>query len=143
MAGIIAFLRRKQAIGGWLFYFFCQVLLGLTLIAVTTHWKTYRPGLWGDPKQYFLYAVSNLSRVIVLVAIAMVSWVAVRTRQWQWVCALRYALVTYAFLTVLKLLVDVIWFPTTANMDMVALAFPCVWIFYFELSRRVRSVFRG
>ena len=142
VAGIVAFLRRKQPIGGWLFYFFCQVLLGLTLTAATTHWKSYRPGAWVDAKLYFLYAVSNLSRVIVLAEIGVVSIFVVRTRERQWVCGLRYALIVYAFLTVLKLLVDSIWFPATAPMDMVALAFPSVWILYFELSKRVRAIFR-
>ena len=38
--GIVAILRRKYAIGGWLFYFFCQVLIGLALVAVSTRWRS-------------------------------------------------------------------------------------------------------
>ena len=36
VGAMVAAIRRKHAIGGWLFYFFCQVLLGLGLIFATT-----------------------------------------------------------------------------------------------------------
>jgi hypothetical protein len=140
-AGVVAVFRRKQAIGGWLFYFFCQVLLGLALIAVTTRWKLYLPSAWSDPRLYFLYTLSNLSRTALLAEIAVVSAVVVHTREWRWVSGLKYALLTYAFLTLVKLLVDIFEFPSSLNRDAASLSFPCVWVVYFDLSRRVRRVF--
>lgn len=141
IAGIIAALRRKQAIGGWLFYFFCQVGLGLMLIGVTTHWRRYLPAAWADPGQYMLFTVSNLSRIALLMVIAALSVVLLRTREWRWVAALKYALICYGFLTLLKLLVDDLWFPESQRLDLLSLAFPCVWMVYFDASRRVRWVF--
>jgi hypothetical protein len=141
LGGIAAVMRRKHAIGGWLFYFFCQVLLGLALIGATTQWKFYLPQSWIAPAPYFLYALSSLSRTLLLAAIAAVSIEVVRTREWGWICGLQYALLTYAFLTILKVLVDIYGFPAAATRDALSLSFPCVWIVYFGASRRVRRVF--
>lgn len=143
VGGIAAVIRRKHAVGGWLFYFFWQLLLGLALLVGTTHWKLYLPGEWAGPAAYFLYAVSNLSRAALLAAIGVICIRMVRTREWQWVCGLQYALLTYAFLTLLKLPVDIFYFPEALTRDALSLAFPCVWMVYFGASRRVRGVFPG
>ena len=141
VAGIVAVLRRRQAVGGWLFYFFCQVVLALLLIAATTHWNLFLPSAWSGPDLYFLYTLSNLPRIALLAEIALVSAMLVGTREWQWVSGLKYALAAYAFLTVVKLLVDAVWFPESARLDLLSLSFPCVWVLYFDISRRVRRVF--
>ena len=139
--GIVAIIRRKRAIGGWLFYFFCQVLLGLALVAASTHWRNYSPSEWDSPARYFLFTLSNLSRLVLLAAIAVIGILLVETREWHWVIALQYALATYAFLTILKLPVDAYCFPSATNRDALSLAFPVVWMGYFAVSRRVRKVF--
>src|ERR1017187_1826241 len=133
--------RSKRTIGGWLFYFFCQVLLGLVLVAASTHWRNYSPSEWDSPARYFLFTLSNLSRVVLLAAIAVIGILLVETREWHWVIALQYALATYAFLTILKLPVDTYCFPSATRRDAMSLAFPVVWMGYFAVSRRVRKVF--
>ena len=64
-----------------------------------------------------------------------------RQREWRWVSGLRYALITYAFVTVVKLLVDIFHFPEAVTRDTLSLAFPLVWVVYFQMSIRVRRVF--
>jgi membrane-bound metal-dependent hydrolase YbcI (DUF457 family) len=142
VCGIVAAMRRKQAIGGWLFYFFCQVLLGLTLAIATTHWTMHAPREWSDPVRYFLFTLASLSRVVLLVAVAAVSLLLAETRDGQWVTALQYALAAYAFVTLLKLPVDAYCFPSALSRDTGSLAFPVVWMAYFTTSLRVRRVFR-
>jgi hypothetical protein len=139
--GIVAIIRRKRAIGGWLFYFFCQVFLGLALVAASTHWQNYSPSEWDSPARYFLFILSNLSRVVLLAAIAVIGILLVETREWCWVICLQYALATYAFLTILKLPVDTYCFPSATTRDAMSLAFPVVWMGYFAVSQRVRKVF--
>lgn len=139
--GVIAILLRKRAVGGWLLYFIWQVVLGLGLAIGTTRWNRYLPGAWFDGRQYFSYAVANLSRLILLAALGLIWIVLVKTREWQWVSAMRYALATYAFLTILKLLVDTFLAPENAGLDALSLAFPLVWMVYFGVSRRVWLVF--
>jgi len=141
LGAMVAAIRRKHAIGGWLFYFFWQVLLGLALTVANTHWKLYLPREWSGPAPYFLFTLSSLSRVALFAAIAVVCVRAVETREWRWVCGLQYALLTYAFLTVLKLPVDIYCLRAALARDGLSLTFPCVWIAYFGVSRRVRQVF--
>jgi hypothetical protein len=139
--GIVAIIRRQRAIGGWLFYFFCQVLLGMAMVTASTHWKNYSPGEWSSPRRYFPFTLFNLSRVLLLAAIAVIGILLVETREWHWVIALQYALATYACLTILKLPVDSYCFPSATRRDAMSLAFPVLWTGYFAVSRRVRKVF--
>lgn len=141
LCGVIAILRRKHPIGGWLFYFFCQVLLGLALAIGSTHWTMYSSSDWNDPTRYFLFTLASLSRVVMLVATAMMCALLAETRDWHWIAGLQYTLATYAVLTLLKLPVDMYCFPTALNRDAGSLAFPLVWMSYLSLSVRVRKVF--
>ena len=141
VCGVAAIVRRRKAIGGWLFYFFCQVLLGLALVAASTHWNYYSPDVWADPGSYFLFTLSGLSRAVLLAAVAVICFLAAETRAWHWIVALQFALTTYGFLTVLKLPVDLYCFPSATPRDAMSLFFPAVWIVYFSVSNRVRKVF--
>jgi len=141
LCGAAAIARRKRAIGGWLFYFFCQVGLGLLLVAASAHWKYYLPREWDGPSRYFLFTLSNLSRMMLLAAIGTMCILLAETRDWQWIGGLQYALATYSFLSILKLPVDTYCFPGAVNRDTMSLAFPLVWIGYFAMSQRVRKVF--
>jgi hypothetical protein len=140
--GIIAIVRRKRAFGGWLFYFFCQLLIGLALVAVSTNWTNYLPKEWSDPARYFLFVVSSLSRTAMLAAIGVICIVLVETRDAQWIAGLQYSLATYALLTIIKIPVDIYCFVGATARDTMSLGFPIVWMAYFSVSQRVRKVFR-
>ena len=58
IGAIVAVARVKRPIGGWLFYFFCQVLIGLNLILINTHWKLFLPRSWSASGHYMLYVIS-------------------------------------------------------------------------------------
>ena len=141
VCAVAAIVRRKRAIGGWLFYFFCQVFLGLALVAASTHWGYYSPDFWADPATYFLFTLAGLSRSVLLAAVAVLCFLAAETRAWHWIVALQFALTTYGFVTVLKLPVDLYCFPSATPRDALSLFFPAVWIVYFSVSSRVRKVF--
>src|SRR5580704_16970355 len=128
--GVVAMVRRKRAVGGWLFYFFCQVLIGLALVAVSTNWHNYLPREWSDPAQYFLFVLSSLSRTLLLAAIAAIGMILVEPRDAQWITGLQLALATYAVLTVLKLPVDIYCFSGATARDTLSLGFPLVWMAY-------------
>jgi hypothetical protein len=139
--GLIAIGRSKRAIGGWLFYFFCQVFIGLALLGASTHWRYYLSHQWSDPLRYFLFTLSSLSRMALLASVAVLSALLLETRHPAWIAALQYALATYAFLTLLKVPVDLYCFPGAASRDTMSLGFPLVWMAYFAISRRVKKVF--
>lgn len=137
---IVAVLRRKQAIGGWLFYFFCQVFIGLFLLVVSTHWKYYLPRQWHDPLPYFLFTLSSLSRMAIFGAVAAVCVLLIESRDSRWIGALQLALLAYAITTFLKVFVDAYCFPSATSRDAVSLGFPLIWAIYLSLSRRVKSL---
>ena len=139
--GVAGFPAAETPVGGWLFYFFWQVLLGLGLTAATTPWRMYRAAAWDDGAQFFLYAIPNLSRDVLLLAVGMVWIVLVKTRGWQWVAAVRYALAMYAVLTLVKIAVDMAYLPENTPLDILSLTFPGAWMVYFGTSRRVQAVF--
>ncbi|MEI9973128.1 MAG: hypothetical protein WDO73_14400 [Ignavibacteriota bacterium] len=139
--GVVAILRRKRAIGGWLFYFFCQVFLGLILLTASTHWKYYFPDQWSDPLRYFLFTLSSLSRMTIFAAIAGISVLSIATRDAPWIVVLRYTLGIYLLSTLLKVAVDLFCFPGATSRDTLSLGFPLVWMAYFSISERVRKVF--
>lgn len=139
--GVVAILRRRHAIGGWLFYFFCQVAIGLALMVISTHWRLYIPRDWGDPARYFSFVVSSLSRMFLLATIGAICILLAETRDAMWVTALQYALATYGLATIVKVAADLFSFDTSAQRDSLSLGFPLVWMAYLAASRRVRRVF--
>jgi hypothetical protein len=142
VCAIIAIVRRKQAIGGWLFYFICQVFIGLALLVVSTHWKYYLPFQWHDPLRYFLFTLFSLSRMVVFGAASVICILLIESRDARWIVALQLTLLLYAFTTVLKVPVDLYCFPGATNRDAVSLGFPLIWAIYFSVSERVKKVFR-
>ena len=139
---VIAIVRRKQAIGGWLFYFICQVFIGLALLVVSTHWKYYLPLQWHEPLRYFLFTLSSLSRLAAFAAVSIICILLVESRDSRWITALQLALLLYAFTTLLKIPVDLYCFPSATGRDAVSLGFPLIWAIYFSVSERVKKVFR-
>ena len=139
---IVAIVRRKRPIGGWLFYFLCQLFIGLALLIVSTHWKYYLPRQWHEPLPYFLFTLSSLSRMAVFAAVGAISILLIESRDARWIGALQLGLILYAFTTVLKIPIDLYCFPSAAGRDTVSLGFPLVWALYFSVSERVRKVFR-
>jgi hypothetical protein len=79
--------------------------------------------------------------VVLLAAVAALCMVLAETRNWQWIGALQCTLAAYAFLTLLKLPVDMYCFPLALTRDTMSLAFPVVWMAYLAVSARVRRVF--
>ena len=142
LGAIVAVIRVKRPIGGWLFYFFCQVFIALSLIALTTRWALYLPRAWNSGGQYMLYVLAGMPRMLLMVAIAGVCVQLLLTREWRSVIGLQYALTTYAFLTILKIQADILWFPTMLSLDVLSLMFPAVWVVYLGVSHRVRAVFQ-
>ena len=80
--------------------------------------------------------------MVLLGAVAALCMLLAETGNWQWIGALQYTLAAYAFLTLLKLPVDMYCFPAALNRDTMSLAFPVVWMTYLGVSARVRRVFR-
>jgi hypothetical protein len=138
---IVGAIRRKHAIGGWLFFFFWQVVAGCAVTLAYTDWSQYAPRAWHDPMKYLLFMASAGPRIVVLPALALLGAILIGTQEWRWLVALRFTLILYAVLGLACIVVDRFYFPERLALDVGALVFPVVYCIYFFVSMRVRGVF--
>jgi len=138
--GIVAIIRRQRAIGGWLFYFFCQVLLGMAMVTASTHWKNYSPGGWSSPRRYFLFTLFNLSRVLLLAVSPSTAFSGSKHVNGSGSSSCNTPSVltpsSHPQIAGRRVLLSV---GDQTRRDVAV--FPVVWLGYFAVSRRVRKVF--
>ena len=141
LGGIVAVLRRKHEIGGWLFFFFWQVAAGCAVTIAFTNWAEYGPGAWQDHFKYLAFMLVTMPRFAILATIAGIGVMLIRTCEWQWVVVMRYALIIYSMLGLASVGADLLYFPDRIGVDVATLIFPVVYTAYFYVSSRVKSVF--
>ena len=140
---VVAIIRRKQAIGGWLLFFFWQTFAGCaaTIIQCAVNWHSYMPATWSDPNLYLLYMLSFTPRLVSLLSISVVSGILLRTFAWRWALMLRYALIAYIVTSFASFGLDVLYFPADRSITFAMLLFPSIFLIYTYLSDRFRRVF--
>jgi hypothetical protein len=141
LGAIVAGVRRKQVIGGWLFFFFWQVVAGIAVTIVSADWSRYAPRAWKDQFKYFAFMLVTMPRIAILAAVAAIGVMLIRTYEWRWVIVMRYALIIYSVLGIVSVAADFIFFPERVSVDTATLIFPIAYTIYFYVSSRVRSVF--
>lgn len=141
---ILAFFRRRKAIGGPLLVFFVQVFIGTALSAIAIPavllaWRARdrsMPLPFDERKFYELFAILFASFAATTVtAIAAVA--LLKTRSWRHVAYVRGGLCALAVLAVMSLLQHV----SVGNW--LNVIFPLVFLPYFFLSKRVQRAFHS
>jgi hypothetical protein len=84
---IASIVRRKKAIGGWLFYFLGTEILGaLVLVAQLANEKSsFIPSAWPDSRTYLAFLLASVPGVVVIAALAAVSVALLITWSWDWI----------------------------------------------------------
>jgi hypothetical protein len=141
IGAIVAGVRRKSAIGGWLFFYFWQVVASCALLIAYSDWSRYTPRGWVNQAQYFVFVLAAAPRVMILVALAALAGILVRTRDWRWVVVTRYTLIIFSIFGCLSIGADRLYFPERIVPDVATLMFPVVYAVYFNVSTRVHRVF--
>ena len=79
--------KRKQAIGGWLLYYFSQVFLGLliTIIFTLIGIANYNPTSWDNQYRYGLFIISTVPNILIDLCLTGVSLGLLISRTWKWV----------------------------------------------------------
>jgi hypothetical protein len=142
VGAIVAAVRQKHAIGGWLLFFFWQVVAGCAVTIAFTDWSDLSARGWNDQMQYLVFLLATAPRVAVLVTLGVLGVMLIRTFEWRWVLVIKYTLIIYVIFGCFSVAADVAYFPTRTAADVGTLIFPTVYAFYFNVSLRVRSVFR-
>lgn len=142
LGAVVAAFRRKQPIGGWLFFFFWQVVAGCAVTVAYTDWSRFTPRTWGDQTQYLVFVLATAPKVATLITLAALGVMLMRTYDWRWVLVIKYTLIIFAIFGGISVAADLRFFPSRVAADVGLLIFPVAFAIYFNVSVRVRGVFR-
>lgn len=146
LAGMIAYVTRRMAIGGWLFYFYIGLILSPVLAAILAYpviGDYFQPSLWVDLKTYWL---SFFSYIPWLVSLIVVFLTAMRLlfpsqRNRANTAILRYSLVALVATGFIGFIIDFLFFPENAILSGIATVCAFLICLYFFFSKRVSYVF--
>ena len=141
---IVSVLRRKEAIGGWLLFFFGQVYAGLffaVLASVPIVAKAFAEQYLPQQSASHALATVVLLRLIGHIILAVASTFLLQERNPIWVERLRFALGALLLLNGLTLFVDRVYFPSAFVTNLLRWFGLVVWLIYLFVSARVRMVF--
>ena len=144
LGGIIGAMRRRYAIGGWLFFFMWGVFvgLGMTILQIAGDWHSYVPSGWHSSKLYLIFLMSFAPRFMALVVMAITCFMLLRTFDWRLGTYLRITVWVYLSCGLISIVLDYIFFPTDAGIAWASLFLPAILLFYIHRSSRFRMVFQ-
>jgi hypothetical protein len=142
---LIAYLTRRQKIGGWLLYYYMQLYLSLLVLLAGTFvsLEYFNPGRWARTDLYIWYLLSTVPPISSqLFETAAGTYLLARPTE-QNVRRLQYAIGALLATTVVALLIDVKFFDDASSLalDTLTIVFSTIWLAYFRVSVRVRRVF--
>jgi hypothetical protein len=141
---VLSYIRRKQAIGGWLLFFFGEVYVGVVVGAIESLpvMAAVFPGPLSPSSQNVgLLAVVVSLRLLGYLAMAVASTLLLKAREPIGVKRLRIAIGTALVLDGITLIVDKLYFPGTLVGNLGRWFVLLAWLAYFSVSVRVRMVF--
>jgi len=141
---VASILRRREAIGGWLlyFYYWTFAVLFVSLTDIVQHPQVFRPSFDGGSVNHAALVLAVFPRLFAVLAVAAVALVLLIRRDWVWVERLRLVLLALVAISALSLWLDVRYFPTSTIPNGARLFGLCLWLLYFHNSKRVHHVFR-
>lgn len=146
LAGMIAYVTRRMAIGGWLFYFYIVLMLS-PIVSVTFAYSVigyyFQPSLWNDSKTYWLSFFSYLPWLASLTMVFMSATRLIFPNQRNRANAmfLRYSLVALVVTGLIGLIIDLMYFPENAILSGISTVCAILLCLYFFVSKRVKYVF--
>jgi hypothetical protein len=144
LLALLSYFRRKEAIGGWLLVFFCQMYVGVVVvllgsIPIVARAFPATPTVAAPASK--LVVLVTLLRLAASVVVATVSTFLLRDQNSVWVERLRLALGAALFLNGITLIIDILYFPSTLVRNLFGWLVLLAWLISFFVSVRVRMVF--
>jgi len=141
---VVCITSRKQAIGGWLLYFYYWIfaVLFVALRDIVRHLNVYSPSFRSESGNHEALVLAVFPRLFVYLATAAVAFILLVKREWVWVERLRVVLLAGVLIAGFSLWLDVRYFPGSTRSNGARWIGFCLWLFYFLVSKRVHHVFR-
>jgi hypothetical protein len=134
----------KEAIGGWLLYFYCQIYVWVASLLVSSIstaaalYPRWSANATGQPSAA-VFAV--LPEILGFAGVAIVATGLLEFRSWLWVQRLRMAISSGILLVGISVVVDFLYFSDAVGVNPGRWIVLCLWLIYFSISVRVRLVF--
>ncbi|MBN1547237.1 MAG: hypothetical protein JW902_11305 [Syntrophaceae bacterium] len=140
----IAYVTRRMAIGGWLFYYYLQLYIGvlLTIAFIPAIVNNLQPTGWEDKTIYgfFVFSIVPPLLVKVLEVIFATRLLFKSQRNEKNVKTVRYVLLSSVIFSIISLVIDGYYFRENAGLSIYAVIFASIWCLYFFYSYRVDYV---
>lgn len=140
---LVAYWRRKEDLGGFLFLYLWQVYAGVIggVLIVLLSFQSFVPESYQSSRDYHLYLGMVLPTLIVVAAQAVIATMLLAVRTPDMLNVLRGLVVVQALIVIPAAMINSKVDSEQANAFSGALLFPLIWAVYFFVSRRVRHVF--
>jgi hypothetical protein len=140
----VSYIRRSEAIGGWLLLFFSQVYFGVVftlLFSIPVVVRAFPPVPSVASPTPRLVVTLVFLRLAAYAILSIASTFLLRERNSIWLQRLRLALGLALLLNSTTLLLDILYFPGSLVRSLVGWIVLLVWLIYFFVSDRVEMVF--
>jgi hypothetical protein len=140
---IVAILRRREEIGGWLLYFYYWIFAVCLIFScdVILHYRAFLPLHGREAINHQALYLAVFPRLAALYAVLVVSLQLLRNRESVWVERLRAFLLVGVLVGGVSIWIDIRFFPKSAQANGARFAGLLLWFLYFHLSKRVQQVF--
>lgn len=141
----IAYLTRRRAFGGWLCYFYLQIV-GVILVLAITLAQTIpnlHPSAWQDGTNFIPYVIGAVPVIILEFTVIAAAIYLTFARNPKTLQLMRWSLIGLITAGGLALCMDLAYFNVQGNLvaDAFTIIFASIWLAYFMTSVRVRLVF--
>lgn len=142
---VLAYLSRRQEIGGWLLYYYMQLLLSMamTCVLIPGIAEQIQPDRWENVSSYVWHVLGTVPLLAFGVIEVVFASVLLFRRNEATLRLLRLTQVALVIASVASLGIDITYFddPGSIFVDSHSLLFAVIWALYFRKSTRVKKVF--
>jgi hypothetical protein len=144
IAFAIAYLTRKRAFGGWLFYYYFQLYgsLAVTVLLMGVMSEDFRSSGWEDKAMYSLFLISVIPHYVLKASESLLASALFlrRCRSQKVLNYLRLIILAQVVVSGVSLFIDYNHFPDNLPITVLSLVFSIIWLLYFTNSFRVHWV---
>ena len=139
---LVSFAKRRNAMGGWLLYFYYWICTSLLVRFAEVVWypETFLTTNL-KPDLHLALIMTTLPRFIANLVLVIAALVLAKKREWSWVERVRFWLIITTLCTGISLGIDQYYFPKSVPVNATRFAGFLTWTMYFFVSRRIHSVF--
>jgi hypothetical protein len=143
IAWIICNARKRNAIGGWLLFYYWQLYSTVLISAVffATNIQSYVPENFDSGSRYALLLCAALPGLVLLLAQTIIATISIGVQTADMLLLLRSILGAQVLAGTAEVVIDVFYFPNSQIFGVLLLVQEFLWLLYLLKSARVRHVF--